>query len=61
MDKNSSELLLVQPVDANEDDVSIRTALVRKYVLNISYLEVVLILDTPPYPYRRDYKTHIFT
>jgi hypothetical protein len=32
MDKNSSELLLVQPVDANEDDVSIRTALVRKYV-----------------------------
>lgn len=34
MDKNSSELLLVQPVDANEDDVSIRTSLVRKYALH---------------------------
>lgn len=30
MDKSSSELLLVQPVDANEDDVTLRTALIRK-------------------------------
>jgi translation initiation factor eIF-2B subunit gamma len=36
MDKNSSELLLVQPVDANEDDVSIRTALIRKWVISPS-------------------------
>lgn len=32
MDKSSSELLLVQPVDANEDDVTLRTALIRKYI-----------------------------
>lgn len=30
MDEATSELLLVQPVDANEDDFSLRTALVRK-------------------------------
>ena len=30
MDESTSELLLVQPVDANEDDFSLRTSLVRK-------------------------------
>lgn len=32
MDESSSELLLVQPVDANEDDFSLRTSLIRKCV-----------------------------
>lgn len=30
MDKSTSELLLVQPVDANEDDLDLRTTLARK-------------------------------
>lgn len=49
MDKNTSELLLVQPVDANEDAFSLRTALVRKYVLiALRHSELTLTLHQTP-------------